>query len=194
MVIPPAPLQPRPVMGEQFERILIDCVGPLPRTKSGHVYLLTIMCAATRYPEAVPLRNIKSRAIIRALVKFCTTFGLPKYIQSDQGSNFMSALFRKVLEQLNVQHHVSSPYYLESQGALKKFHQSLKSMLRTYCLGHKADWDEGVPLVLFAIREVVQESLGFSPAELVFGHSDRGPLKVLQEKTSFPKPCELKMS
>ncbi|KAI3351357.1 hypothetical protein L3Q82_005905 [Scortum barcoo] len=32
------------------------------------------------------------------------------------------------------------------------------------------DWDEGVPLVLFAAREAVQESLGFSPAELVFGH------------------------
>ena len=34
-------------------------------------------------------------------------------------------------------------------------------------------------------REVVQESLGFSPAELVFGHTLRGPLKAFQEK--FPR-------
>ena len=44
------------------------------------------------------------------------------------------------------------------------------------------DWDEGVPLALFAVREAVQESLGFSPAELVFGHTVRGPLNVLKEQ------------
>lgn len=43
------------------------------------------------------------------------------------------------------------------------------------------DWDEGVPLVLFAIIEAVQESHGISPAELVFGHTVRGPLKMLKE-------------
>ncbi len=35
---PPAPLKPIPVLGEPFERILIDCVGPLPKTKSGNSY------------------------------------------------------------------------------------------------------------------------------------------------------------
>lgn len=59
-------------------------------------------------------------------------------------------------------------------------------MLRKYCLESEKDWDEGVPLVLFAARETVQESLGFSPAELVFGHTVRGPMKVLKEQF-FPK-------
>ena len=35
---------------------------------------------------------------------------------------------------------------------------------------------------MFAARESVQESLGFSPFELVFGHTVRGPLKLLKEK------------
>ena len=37
-------------------------------------------------------------------------------------------------------------------------------------------------MLLFALRESVQESLGFSPFELVFGHTGRGPLKLLKEK------------
>ena len=37
-------------------------------------------------------------------------------------------------------------------------------------------------MLLFAVRESVQESLGFSPFELVFGHSVRGPLKLFKEK------------
>ena len=55
-------------------------------------------------------------------------------------------------------------------------------MIRTYCFNTEKDWDEGVHLLLFAARESVQESLGFSPFELVFGHTVRGPLKLLQEK------------
>ena len=54
-------------------------------------------------------------------------------------------------------------------------------MIRTYCLDNEKDWDEGINLLLFAVRESVQESLGFSPFELVFGHSVRGPLKLLKE-------------
>lgn len=44
------------------------------------------------------------------------------------------------------------------------------------------DWAEGLPYLMFATRETVQESLGFSPAELVFGHTMRGPLKLLSDQ------------
>lgn len=73
--IPPAPLHPIPVIGEPLEHVIIDCVGTLPRTKSGNQYLLTVMCAATRFPEAIPLRKITAGAIVKALTKFFPTFG-----------------------------------------------------------------------------------------------------------------------
>ena len=55
-------------------------------------------------------------------------------------------------------------------------------MLKTYCHQTGKDWDKGIHLLLFAIRDSVQESLGFSPFELVLGHSVRGPLKLYKEK------------
>ena len=55
-------------------------------------------------------------------------------------------------------------------------------MIRSYCFDTEKDWYEGIHLLLFAVRESVQESLGFSPLELVFGHTVRGPLKLLKEK------------
>lgn len=116
-----------------------------------------------------------------ALTKFFSTFGLPKVVQTDQGTHFMSRLFKQVLSQLNIKHEVSSAYHPESQGALERFHQTLKSMLLTFCAQSEKEWDEGLPLLLFAECET-QESLGFSPAELVFGHTVSGPLKLLKEK------------
>ena len=180
--IPKAQLQAIPAFDEPFSRILIDCVGPLPRTKSGNEYLLTIMCTSIRFPEAIPLRNIKTKSIVKALIKFFTFVGLPKSVQSDQGSNFMSGIFQQVMHELGIKQYRSSAYHPESQGALERFHQTLKNMIRSYCFDTEKDWDEGIHLLLFAVRESVQESLGFSPFELVFGHSVRGPLKLLKEK------------
>ena len=120
------------------------------------------MCAITRFPEAIPLRNIKTKNIISALVRFFTFVGLPKSVQSDQGSNFMSGIFQQVMHELGITQFKSSPYHPESPGALERFHQTLKNMIRSYCS--------------------VQESLGFSPFELDFGHTVRGPLQILKEK------------
>lgn len=67
---------------------------------------------------------------------------------------------------------MSSAYHPELQGPIEGRHQTLK-MLRKYCLKVERSWDKGVPFVLFAARDVVQESLGFSPSETVFGHTPR---------------------
>ena len=123
--IPKASLQPIPAFDEPFSRIIIDCVGPLLKTKSGCQYLLTIMCASTRFPEAIPLRNIKTKTIVKALVKFFTFVGLPRSVQSDQGSNFMSGIFQLVMHELGIKQYKSSAYHPESQGALERFHQTL---------------------------------------------------------------------
>lgn len=55
-------------------------------------------------------------------------------------------------------------------------------MFKKYCIETTRSWDEGIPFVVFVAREAAQESLSFSPAALVFGHTPRGPLKSLQEK------------
>lgn len=100
---------------------------------------------------------------MKTLVRFFSLFGIPRVVQSDQGSNFMSKVFQQVMQKLGTTHFPSSAYHPESQGALEWFHSTLKSMLRAYCHEFKTDWDEGVPLALFAAHEVTQESLGFSP-------------------------------
>ena len=119
---------------------------------------------------------------MKGLVKFFTFVGLPKSVQSDQGSNFMSGIFQQVMHELGIKQYRSSAYHPESQGALERFHQTLKNMIRSYCFDTEKDWDEGIHFLLFAVRESVQESLGFSPFGLVFGHTVRGPLKLLKEK------------
>ena len=114
--ISPAPLSPIPAVEQPFDHLIADCVGPLPSSKSGSKYLLTMMCQSTRYPAAYPLRVIKTKSVVKALTQFISIFGIPKVIQSDCGSNFSSKMFSQVLQQLHVQQSQSSAYHAESQG------------------------------------------------------------------------------
>ena len=103
----------------------------------------------------------------------------------------MSKQFTRALRQLKAKHNISSAYHPQSQGALERFHQTLKSLLRSYCVELGSDWEEGLPWLLLAIREVVQESTDFSPNELVFGHAVRGPTAVLAEWCTAETPANV---
>ena len=186
--ISPAPLSPIPALEQPFDHLIVDCVGPLPSSKSGSKYLLTVMCQSTRYPAAYPLRVIKTKTVVKALTQFISICGIPKVIQSDLGSNFSSKMFSQVLQQLRVHQSQSSAYHAESRGALERFHQTLKALMRSYCVQLGGDWEEGLPWFLLASREVVQESTGFSPNELVFGHNVCGPLALLCDSVRLPEP------
>ena len=81
--IKPAPLKPIQSVGTPFEHLIIDCVGPLPKSKSGMEYLVTVMCQATRYPAAYAVRSINTKAVVKSLTLFFSISGIPKVIQSD---------------------------------------------------------------------------------------------------------------
>ena len=86
-----------------------------------------------------------------------------------------------MISQLGNKQNISSAYHPQSQGDLERFHHTLKIMLKAYCYEQEKNWDEDIPLLLFAIRESVQESLGFSPFELIYRREVLGPLKLLKE-------------
>lgn len=164
--VPSYPLQPVQVPSQPFQNIIVDIVGPLPKTKKGNEYILTVLCPTIRNPEVSPLKNISAKSIAKYLTPMFTTFGIPEEIQSDRGSNFTSKLFHQILQELGIRQTLSTAEQPQSQGALERCHQTSKTMLRKYWHEENRDWDEVLPFLLFAIREAPQESLGCSPIEL----------------------------
>ena len=172
---------PLPIVGEPFAKIAMDIVGPLPRSRSGNRYILVICDYCTRFPEAIPLRTIDALTVAEELMKFFCRFGIPREILTDQGSNFQSQLLRELYRLLHVEALRTSPYHPQSDGLVERFNQTLKAMLKKSACEEGKDWDRLIPYLLFAYREVPQESLGFSPFEMVYGRDLRGPLDVLRE-------------
>lgn len=62
----------------------------------------------------------------------------------------MTTLFKKVMKHLNIQ--VSSAYHPR---CISKVSSDVNVMLCTYCISQLKDWDEGIPLLLFAVNNVI---------------------------------------
>ncbi len=58
----------RPIVTEPFESVAMDIVGPLPKGKGGVKFILTFICLATRWPEAVPMKSGSSSEVADGLV------------------------------------------------------------------------------------------------------------------------------
>ena len=176
-----APLQPLPVISIPFERLGMDIVGPVEKSKAGNRFMLVVTDYATKYPEVFPLKSVKAKTVAFSLVQFFSRVGFPCEILTDQGTNFMSKLLKQVYQLLGIKRVRTTPYHPQTDGLTERFNQTLKQMLRKFVNETGSDWDQWLPYLLFAYREVPQASTGFSPFELLYGHEVRGPLALLRD-------------
>ena len=129
----------------------------------------------------MPLRTIDAENIAEELIKFFSRVGIPKEILTDQGSNFVSQLLTEIYRLLHIHPIRTTPYHPQTDGLVERFNKTLKSLLQRAAVDVGKDWDKLLPYLLFAYREVPQASTGFSPFELLYGRTVRGPLDVLRE-------------
>ena len=76
----------------------VDIVGPLPDF-SGHKYLLTVVDRFTRWPEAIPMKDITEQSCAGSfLLHWVARFGSPIIITTDRGAQFTSLLWTEMCQ------------------------------------------------------------------------------------------------
>ncbi|XP_068235502.1 uncharacterized protein [Palaemon carinicauda] len=163
-----------PGMGADITRVSVDIIGKIhPPSEKGHQFILTMMDHASRYPDAVPLKNIDSESVAEALVDMFSRVGVPEEILSDLGTQFTSDCMKEVARLLSMRQLTTTPYHPMCNGLVEKFNGTLKQMLKKLCQEKPNQWHRYINAVLFAYREVPQESTGFSPFEILYGRSGK---------------------
>jgi len=70
----------------------MDLIGPLPKSKQGHVYALVMQDYFTKWPEVIPLKDATAKSVAGALLSVISTWGPPAELLSDQGPEFVVEL------------------------------------------------------------------------------------------------------
>ncbi len=163
-----APLMEVDVITERCEKIALDVVGKLPRSKEGYSYILTAMDLATHFMFAFPMKGFTAEETATNFLKIIRDVGIPNQILTDQGSNFMSRVVKHVTDKFAINRIRTSPYHPESNGQLERFHSTLKSVIRK-CIDNERNWPDVLDLAIFYLRNMPHRISGYTPFELHYG-------------------------
>ena len=176
----------------------IDIAGPLTRSPTGHKYILTCIDIYTKFVEYIPMKDISAVSVSRALFEqiFCR-YGTAGLLQSDQGSNFLSAITRSLCHILGVKMRFSSAFHAQSQGAVERTHSVLSDQLAKYINmdGCGEDWINYLAPAAFCHNNTPHATTKIAPNLLVFGRIHRMSSTVsLSETEALPKDLQVQIS
>lgn len=161
---------------KRFEHIHVDIVGPLPTSPEEYRYLVTIIDRTSRWPEAIPVKDISADTVARVVYdQWVCRYGVPIFLTCDQGRQFESHLFRELMKLLGIQRNHTTPYHPQSNGAVERWHRSLKAALSARLISTKGSWVEQLSTVLLGLRAAGRSDCNISAAEMTFGQNLRLP-------------------
>ena len=127
------------------------------------------------------MKSITTIEVAEALFNTYTRVGFPSEVLSDLGTQFVSDLMKEVSRLMSVKQIHCSRNHAMNNGMCEKQNGLIKKILKRMCAEKPNQWDRYLPAVLFALREIPNSSLGFSPFELLYGRQVRGPMSIMRE-------------
>lgn len=153
-----------------FQVLSVDLVGPLPRSRAGHIFLLVVTCCFSKYTILFPLRRATSALVAGALERgVFLTHGVPETVIADNGVQFTGSEFRKLLENYKVPKTHFTPRYAPQVNLVERYNKTVMTAVSAYVKEDHRSWDVNIPKIQFAINSAVNESTQFSPFFLVHG-------------------------
>ena len=161
-----------------FERVHIDLVM-LERSKTGHRYILTAIDAMTHYLVAVPLRTKTTQEVTAALIQYVVLpFGVMDICISDNGSEFLSEVFKNVMQDQQIEHRTVAIYTPKTNGLVERVNKSLVSILICLVNDNPKTWTDMLPAAVAAYNGSYSESLKETPQFLMFLRDLKRPIDV----------------
>ena len=118
--------------------------------------------------EATLYKVLNSKKVAQFIqTNIICRYGVPHEIISDNGQHFKGET-EKLLQQFNIQHHKSSPYHPQTNGAVEVANKNVGWILKRSINNYK-DWHLQLPYALWGYRTSIQSSTRATPYSLVYG-------------------------
>jgi hypothetical protein len=147
-----------------FSRIGADIVGPLHVTKEGYRYILFLICHASRWTEAIPLRVADTTNVLKAFHdNWITRYGIPDEVISDNSSVFDGKAATSFWNDRKIQKIKVSAYHQSSNGLCERNISELVDTLKLNSGELTDTWADQLPTALASLRNKMSNATGLSP-------------------------------
>ena len=107
-------------------------MGPLPESQ-GKKNVLLKGDQFSKWYEAVALPNQEAKTVAKAFVEhWIVRFGCPVNLHSDQGSNFISKLFRSLCSELRFQRTSTTSYHPQGNAMIERAYRTIEEFFSKY--------------------------------------------------------------
>ena len=112
------------------------------------------------------------------------TFGIPKVVLSDRGTQFVAQVWKTILGQLGIERRLATPRHAQTNGQTERTNGVLKQRLITLCSDEPQSWAKALRPAVFAVNTTPSETTGSSPYQAMFGRAPRLPVDIATGDTS----------
>jgi transposase InsO family protein len=119
------------------------------------------------------------------LQRIFANFGLPDKVISDRGPQFISKVFRDLLERLKIEPALSTTSHPQTDGSTERVNQEIEAYLSIYCAANPSTWSEALPVLQFVHNSHIHTDRTSTPFKLLMGIQPRA-LPEAFEKSTFP--------
>ena len=160
----------RPLTAAQpFDHVAVDLAGPFHTSNSGKHYLHVLIDVHTRFVLLHAIPDKTKQTISQLWLNIFTTFGFPKVVQSDNGTEFVNDHVRELTKNAGIDHRLVTPYHPRANGIAERSVQTAKRMLFKLFNGIKHEWDIFVPFVQYCMNLKITTVHKHTPFHVMFG-------------------------
>lgn len=152
-----------------FDRIALDITGGFPMSNNGFTKILVIVEYLSKLIKLYPLKTKTAEEVAEKLWLWITTYGPPKEILTDQGTEFLNNVIEKMINKIGIERRVTSPFSPWVDGMAEKGNFTVVTALKKHAETDHNNWDLWVPFVEYAYNTRTHSVTKFPPLEIIQG-------------------------
>ncbi|GJS14306.1 reverse transcriptase domain-containing protein [Tanacetum coccineum] len=162
----------------KWDKITMDFITKLPRSKSGNDTIWVIVDRLTKSAHFLAIREDYSTERLAKIYvdEIVARHGVPVSIISDRDGQFTSRCWQTVQKALGTRLDMSTAYHPQMDGQSKRTIQTLEDMLRACVIDFGGSWDVHLPLAEFSYNNSYHSSIKCAPFEALYGRKCRSPV------------------
>lgn len=178
-----SPLQITSTAKYPFEKVYIDYVNIEREHTTEFPCIFTCIDELTKYAIAVATHNSTALTTAQTFVTHVILkYNIPEYVVSDQGSTFLSDVFKEITKLFKIKK-ITTTAYRPNSNIVERFHRTLGQHLTTCVHANPSSWHEHLDAAVFAYNNTINSATGYSPHELLFGYAVQLPDKIIRNNS-----------